>query len=149
MHVYSLERDPHGHSVTNVSLIYHILGDMILMVADGWWKQSQGCEYCLPIKKCISLYGKLSSENGPWKWTLGLKLDHTALLGPAARFILPSGQCRRWRKPAILPKILCSYHSFYVHIKHRIPVILPMFLWCLIEEELNSPTPLRPRFHWP
>lgn len=78
-----------------------------------------------------SLYGKLTSENGPCKWALGLKLDNTALLGPAASLILPSGQCMRRQKLVILPKFLRSYVLIGVFMfvsEHRIPVILPVFL---------------------
>lgn len=50
---------------------YYILMAMILMVTNGWLRQSQWGEYCLPVKDVctpFSLYGKLTSENGPWKW---------------------------------------------------------------------------------
>ena len=49
-----------------------------------------------------------------------------------------------------MPKFSCFYQNSYVLIKilmftseHRIQVIMPMFLRCLIERELDSATPVR------
>lgn len=85
------------------------------------------------------IYSFFSLWETHWqKWTLGLKLGITALLGGAARLIC--SRCTKWWPTCESEKTRDMAKLLMFISEQRIPLISPMFLWGLIKKKLESST---------